>query len=103
MTEIRELTEPHQWKHCAGVINPTDDANRRLEMSDFLRSDRWLKGPSFLYEKEEEWPESKFDIVSSDILVLKKEVYTTSIEPAATIEDLVSRSLNWVHTLRRVA
>ena len=38
----------------------------------------------------------------SDILEVKKEVYTTSIEPAATIEDLISRSSNWVHTLRRV-
>ena len=49
VTEIRELTDPHQWKHCAGVMNPADDASRGLEMSDFLRSDRWLKGPSFLH------------------------------------------------------
>ena len=87
----------------ANPDNPADDASRGLEMSDFLRNNRWLKGPSFLHEREEEWPESKFDIVLSDNLELKKEVYTTSIEPATTIEDLVSRSSNWVHTLRRVA
>ena len=103
VTEIRELTDPYQWRHCAAAINPADDASRGSEMSDFLRNDRWLKGPSFLHEREEEWPESKFGIVPSDILKLKKEVYTTSIEPAATLEDLVSRSSNWVHTLRRVA
>ena len=102
MTEIRELTDPYQWRHCAGAINPADDATCGLEMSDFLRNGRWLKGPSFLHDREEEWPESKFDIVPSDILEVKKEVYTTSIEPATTIEDLVSRSSNWVHTLRRV-
>ena len=103
VTEIRDLTDPYQWRHCAGAINPTDDASRGLEMSDFFRNDHWLKGPSFLHEREEEWPESKFNIVPSDNLELKKEVYTTSIEPATTIEDLVSRSSNWVHTLRRVA
>lgn len=103
VTEIRELTDPYQWRHCAGEINPADDASRGLEMSDVLKNDRWLKGPYFLHEREDEWPESKFDIVSSGILELKKEIYTTSIEPAATMEDLVTRSSNWVHTLRRVA
>ena len=38
VTEIRELTDPYQWRHCAGVINPADDASRGLEMSDFLRN-----------------------------------------------------------------
>ena len=103
VTEIRELTDPYQWRHCAGAINPADDASRGLEMSDVLKNDRWLKGPYFLHEREDEWPESKFDIVSSGILELKKDIYTTSIEPAATMEDLVTRSSNWVHTLRRVA
>lgn len=102
-TEIRQLTDLYQWRHCAGAINPADDASRGLEMSDFLRNDRWLKGPSFLHEREEEWPESKVDIVPLDILELKKEVYATSIEPTPTMEDLVSRSSNWVRTLRRVA
>ena len=97
--EIGELSDLYQWRHCAGPINPADDASRGLEMSD----DRWLKGPSFLHEREEEWPESKLDIVPSDILELKKAVYTTSIEPAVTMEDLVSRPSNWVHMLRRVA
>ena len=103
VTEIRELTGPHQWRHCACAMNPADDASRGLEMSDFLRNDRWLKGPSFLHEREEEWPKSKFGIVSSDILELKKELYTTSIEPATTIEDLVNRLSNCVHPLCRVA
>ena len=99
MKEIAELSDLYQWRHCAGAINPADDASRGSEMSD----DRWLKGPSFLHEREEEWPESKLDIVPSDILKLKKAVYTTSIEPAVTMEDLVSRPSNWVHMLRRVA
>ena len=74
VTEIRDLTDPYQWRHCAGAINPADDASRGLEMSVFLKNDRWLKGPSFQRAREEEWPESKFDIVPLDILELKKEV-----------------------------
>jgi len=64
------LTDPYQWRHCAGTINPADNASRGLEISDFLRNDGWLNGAYFLHKREEEWPESKFDIVSSDILEL---------------------------------
>ena len=47
VTEIRELTFPHQWRHCPGAINPEDDASRGLRIEEFLRSER-LKGPPFL-------------------------------------------------------
>ena len=43
VTEIRELTFPHQWRHCPDAINPADDASRGLRIEEFLRSERWLK------------------------------------------------------------
>ena len=56
--EIQELTEPHEWRHLPGKLNPADLATR----SDFGEpgSDRipnhWIQGPEFLYEEEEKWP-----------------------------------------------
>ena len=47
VTEIRELTFPYQWRHCPGAINPVDDESRGLRIEEFLRSERWLKGPPF--------------------------------------------------------
>ena len=47
-TEIKEWTNPEQWRHRACVFNPADNASRGLEMSDFFNNDRWLKGSSFL-------------------------------------------------------
>ena len=43
VTEIRELTFPHQWRHCPDAINPADDASRGLRIEEFLRSELWLK------------------------------------------------------------
>ena len=37
VTEIRELTFPHQWRHYPDVINPADDASRGLRIEEFLR------------------------------------------------------------------
>ena len=58
--EIRDLTAAEQWRHCSGKVNPADDASRGLEMQEFLKNERWLKGPSFLHRSEDHWPENKF-------------------------------------------
>ena len=74
VSEIRELTHPDQWKHCPGKINPADDVSCGLEMDDFLKNDRWLKGPSFLREPEEKWPENNYDVLPPESLEVKKEI-----------------------------
>ena len=103
VNEIRELTHLDQWRHCPGRINPADDVSRGLEMDEFLKNNRWLKGPSFLRETEKKCPENKFSAVPPESLELKKEIFATSLEPSTTLEDLITKSSNWVHTLRRVA
>ena len=64
-----------------------------------------MRGPSFLKETDEKWPENKYDIVPPGNLEVKKEIYTTSLERATTtVEDLlITRSFSWMHTLRLVA
>ena len=103
VNEIRKLTHLDQWRHCPGRINPADDVSRGLEMDEFLKNNRWLKGLSFSKETEEKWPENKFSAVPPERLELKKEIFATSLEPSTTLEDLITKSSNWVHTLRRVA
>ena len=66
VTEIRDLTAPEQWRHCPGKENPADDASRGLEMSKFLKNERWLKGPAFLWKTEDHWPEIKHDMFPLD-------------------------------------
>ena len=53
VTEIRELTFPHQWRHCPGAINPADYASRGLRIEEFFRSERWLNGPPSLRQSED--------------------------------------------------
>ncbi|XP_041364374.1 uncharacterized protein LOC121379789 [Gigantopelta aegis] len=45
--QIREHTDPSQWKYVKGEENPADDASRGISVTDFMNS-KWLTGPEFL-------------------------------------------------------
>ena len=102
IAEIRDLTVPEQWRHCPGKLNPADDVSRGLEMNEFLKNERWLKGPSFLWKSEEQWPDRKYE-VAIEKLEIKKEVYLTTVVPTAPLNGLLTRFSSWITLLRTVA
>jgi hypothetical protein len=53
--EIQMLTEPEEWRFVPGKLNPADEATRSVIEEEGL-SQRWLKGPEFLFQPESEWP-----------------------------------------------
>ena len=64
---IRENTNPSQWNFVPGHLNPADDASRGLDGEATLRSERWRRGPRFLWDYEEEWPcQSSYHINEND-------------------------------------
>ena len=56
VAEILENSNDHQWRYVPTKENPADDASRGLYGSDISESCRWLKGPPFLSQAEELWP-----------------------------------------------
>lgn len=50
--QIRDQTNPEQWKYIKSSENPADIASRGLNAND-LSSSSWLKGPSFLWKYEQ--------------------------------------------------
>ncbi|XP_064628046.1 uncharacterized protein LOC135487854 [Lineus longissimus] len=40
VTEIREATDPGQWRHCPGVMNPADEASRGLSPDKLAKQQR---------------------------------------------------------------
>ncbi|XP_064635761.1 uncharacterized protein LOC135492944 [Lineus longissimus] len=51
---IREGSVSHQWNYVPTGDNPADDASRGLAVDQFLKSERWIQGPSFLYKPQRE-------------------------------------------------
>ena len=53
--QIRDHTQPEQWKYVNSDNNPADDASRGLSPKDLLKTSRWLRGPTFLWEPHDRW------------------------------------------------
>ena len=57
IAEIQDSSEPSQWHHVPGKLNPADDCSRGLpEAALLITSERWFQGPAFIAEDEELWP-----------------------------------------------
>ena len=57
VSEILENTQAAQWRHCPGEVNPADDGTRGIPFADFRINCRWFKGPYFLLQPKENWPQ----------------------------------------------
>ncbi|XP_048241823.1 uncharacterized protein LOC125374660 [Haliotis rufescens] len=94
ITIIRDGSDPRQWKHIPTALNPADAASRGMRMATFLKMDQWFKGPTFLWESEEEWPSvvKACDNIPEDDPEMKSVVAATVTDESV---DIMNRLLNY--------
>ncbi|XP_043466286.1 uncharacterized protein LOC122501086 [Leptopilina heterotoma] len=61
VSQIREFTDPLDWKHVPTEQNPADFISRGQMPSEFIQNAMWITGPSWLGSSEEHWPCSPFN------------------------------------------
>ncbi|KAK3747005.1 hypothetical protein QZH41_011961, partial [Actinostola sp. cb2023] len=107
INEIRELTDKEQWRHCPGKLNPADDCSRGLNAQQFLESERWLKGPNFLWGPEKEWPSQAVEEIPDEELEIKKEKTSLATDVNPTPESglyvLLEKFSSWKRLVKSVA
>ena len=59
VSEIHQKSSPRQWRHVPTNLNCADDATRGLHAKVLTSEHRWFRGPQFLYEHEDGWPQGK--------------------------------------------
>jgi hypothetical protein len=57
--EIQTFTEPRQWLHVPGVINPADIGTRPISITELRDCQFWWEGPAFLRSEISDWPKLK--------------------------------------------
>jgi transposase InsO family protein len=65
--EIQHLTEVSQWRWIPTDLNVADEMTRFSQPCDWSENSRWIKGPSFLLQPEEDWPQEKVKIRVEDL------------------------------------
>lgn len=72
---IHDGSVPYQWRKVGTKENPTDDDSRGLSGFKMVSSDRWKRGPEFLWQKECTWPNNPaIPEIASDNKELKNQV-----------------------------
>ena len=56
-------TKEVYFRYISTDLNPADDATRGLKLPQVMADSRWQKGPSFLLQPEDAWPERRFESV----------------------------------------
>lgn len=98
VTEILESSEPSDWRHVAGTINPADLLTRGVSNPEKLMVNRWFVGPEFLEKYEDEWPTTTIpDLDEDDENIKKKPLFT-----AATMIDIEDVETSKISTWRRL-
>ena len=83
VSAIREQCLPCQWKYVETKLNPADDASRGMTVEAIVESNRWTKGPFFLWQSEENW-QKRPAAMDED----KEEEHCESKEKGATFASL---------------
>jgi hypothetical protein len=85
---ITEIVEPSNFRYCPTFENIADLPSRGTKIAEFLKNVSWTKGPGFLEEDEECWPElpvgCNLGLSSAPQYVLEEE---RTIEVAALVTD----------------
>ena len=107
VAEIRERTEVEQWHHVSTKDNPADDASRGVAAVN-LGLPRWLHGPAFLLEPQEDWPKSEVASTLSheDPEVKDQEAVAFAIQTqpgSELVEKLIASYSHWIRLVRTVA
>ena len=104
-----EESEPGQWRHVPGILNPADDASRGLYPHQLTSEHRWLNGPGFLKQGEDEWLVRKeFTPAPNDPEIkshpTKYMASVTKMEESETIYDRILKRTNSAeHAVRILA
>ena len=89
-------------------MNPADDASRGFKPQKLIDQHRWWKGPEYLWESEENWPEAEIgdEVQAHSIMTENHDPGFDSEAPCANdrpVYKMMTRYSSWLKLQRSVA
>lgn len=78
--EIRRCSNPHEWNHVPGVLNPADLPSRGCSLQTLI-SKKWHEGPLWLKQEQGSWPSTE---ISPDKEIVNSEKRKTIVSSLTT-------------------
>ena len=103
VTEILESSDPEDWEHVPGHINPADLLTRGVSKPEKLMTSRWFVGPEFLEKNEDEWPKQQIQELDDGDLEVKRKTLFTGVALIEVGDVKISRISSWRRLLRVAA
>ena len=106
VAEVRESSQPSQWKHVPSSMNAADVCSRGASVAELASDSRWVEGPEFLLQGEEYWPEQPShpsDDVDDPEVRKQPAVLALSPDTAVTVLPDAGKFSSWTRYRRVVA
>ena len=105
VSAILNQSDPSQWRYVDTAQNPADEASRGMTVKEFLSNERWSKGPAFLQQPQDTWPQrpASIGVVPPDDPEVKKEsvAYANETTEDDAVNQMFEKFSSWTR-LRRV-
>jgi hypothetical protein len=106
--QIRDHSSKDQWNYVDSKLNPADKASRGLKACDIVNDSRWINGPSFLYEADQDWkhfnqPDDKAKLEPDDVKVKKVTTFATSVKKFAGVVERLEYFSSWHRAKKAIA
>ncbi|XP_037929057.1 uncharacterized protein LOC119663517 [Teleopsis dalmanni] len=86
IAEILTSTKEDQWRWMSTKMNPSDAATRAKEVPKINNGNTWLKGPTFLRQEQNSWPNATFSFYTD---TLEEEITTPILLQYQASETLI--------------
>ena len=103
VNEILKLTDKEDWAYCSTEENPADLGSRGVLASQLKENQLWWHGPSWLTERQEDWPVLTESLRTPESLIEEKKsaaVMMTKAEIVSGISGVID--VNDYSTLQRL-
>ena len=103
VTEIHDASSPEQWRHVPTSLNPADEGSRGTDIHALKTKCRWLFGPKFLLQPEDQWPVKEIGKIPDDDKEVEVEKHVTFITRGSGLDLLLRRYSSWLKLQTLVA